>query len=83
VDAPVACSPAELGGFVDEDYGRVCFFEEEDFERELGGYWSVVANKIVGGYATNPEEAHDSCDVLSPAPAEIRHVDEAADEGCE
>jgi hypothetical protein len=33
VDAPVACSSAELGGFVDEDYGRVGFFEEEDFER--------------------------------------------------
>jgi hypothetical protein len=35
VDAPIACSSAELGGFVDEDYRRVCFFEEEDLEREL------------------------------------------------
>lgn len=35
MNAPVAGSAAELGGFVDEDDGRVGFFEEEDFEREL------------------------------------------------
>lgn len=33
VDAPVACSSSELDGFVDEDYRRIGFFEEEDFER--------------------------------------------------
>lgn len=48
------------------------------------GYWSVgAAGEVVIGNGAYPEEAHYCRDVFGPAPAKIRHVDEAADEWCE
>jgi hypothetical protein len=33
--------------------------------------------------STYPKEAHDCGNVFRPAPAKVRHVDEATDERCE
>jgi len=45
--------------------------------------WSVIATENVYEEVTHPKEAHNRCDVLGPAPAKVRHIDEATDERCE